>query len=80
MHVRVYHSHNRGTQSEENRVFEEFNCFYCDENIISVVKLQDHATSCQAVFDSLIKQPSMYLEPWPCDICDLDRSDELDLE
>ena len=65
MHHSVYHSHNKETQVQENRVFEEFNCFYCDEKIISGENLEDHATNCPNVFDSLIKVPARYLEP--CD-------------
>ena len=80
MHNRFYHSHNKGTQSQINGVFEEFNCFYCDEEIISEDKLEDHATNCKNVFESLINLPSMYLEQWPCDICEAKCSDKLDLE
>ena len=80
MHNRVYHSHNKGTQSKENGVFEEFNCFYFDEKIISGDKLEDHTTDCQSVFDSPINLPSMYLEQWPCDICEAKFNDMLDLE
>ena len=80
MHNQVYHSHNKGTQSKENGVFEEFNCFYFDEKIISGDKLEDHTTDCQSVFDSPINLPSMYLEQWPCDICEAKFNDMLDLE
>ena len=80
MHNRFYHSHNKGTQSQKNGIFEEFNCFYCDEEIISEDKLEDHATNCKNVFESLINLPSMYLEQWPCDILEAKCSDILDLE
>lgn len=73
-----------GNQTEsENRVFEEFNCFYCDEEIVSEDKLEEHATNCQNVFESLISLPSMYLEQWeqwPCDIGEAKCSEILDLE
>ena len=57
----------------------EPNVFPCEECGITTASMEELLTHMNA-FHPVTKQPSMYLEPWPCNICDLKCNDMLDLE
>ena len=45
-HMRSEHSQCRATQKDNDSIFEEYPCYYCDRVIVSTNDLEMHGTTC----------------------------------
>ena len=70
-----YHSHNKSSQYENCRIFEQYDCFYCDRRICSMEDLKDHYMNCHDENDNMIEQNQIV-----CQSCGAKCRDVDDLE
>ena len=80
MHKKLYHSHNKASQCEEDKRFELFNCFYCDVTIDSEDQLKVHYSTCESEHEILFKLQVMHqdVNSFTCEICGANCRDDLD--
>ena len=76
LHTRKDHCLNKASQCEEKINFLKYNCFYCDENIISAEDLASHPIDCH----SKITTSSQACIDLNCDICAKDVMNANDVE
>ena len=76
VHNKIYHSHSKASQYEQDKSFNIFNCFYCEVTIGSEDQLDEHFATCKS-------EPDFIWEPWesfPCELCGAECWDSDDLE
>ena len=80
MHIRKTHYQNKVTQFDENNIFMEYNCFYCDLSFSSRDDLEVHPKVCniQLVQSAFLQERSH--EDFFCDICRRICNDEIEVE
>ena len=76
LHTRKDHCLNKASQCEEKINFLKYNCFYCDENLISAEDLASHPIDCH----SKITTSSQACIDLNCDICAKDVKNVNDVE